>query len=193
MAKWIADLLLISVVSFVAYAILIGVERDQIAKLVIVVAVMMGLLTTMQSLTPVIQRWNERVNSIQNTADRVASIGQGSWEIPMKGEITQGYKGDLHHGIDIAAPEGTVVRSAREGDVSYVGWHDIYGNVIIIDHGKGMQSVYGHLSGLSVKVGWPVLAGGKIGSCGSTGKSTGPHLHFEIRKNGTCVDPMSYF
>ena len=192
MAKWIADLLLIAVVSFVAYSILIGVERDQIAKLVIVVAVMMGLLTTMQSLTPVIQRWNARIDSIQSTANRVASIGQGSWKSPMKGEVTQGYKGQAHHGIDIAAPEGTTVKATREGDVSYVGWHDIYGNVIIIDHGSGMQSVYGHLSGLSVKVGWPVLTGGTIGSCGSTGKSSGPHLHFEIRKNGTTVDPVNY-
>ena len=192
MGKWIADLLLIGVTSFVGYVILIGFERKQLANLIVMVAVMLGLLTTMQDLTPVIQRWSARVDSLQSTADRVAGIGQGSWEMPMKGQLTQGYKGDAHHGIDIGAAEGTRVNSAREGDVSYVGWHDIYGNMIIIDHGKGLQTVYAHLSGLSVKVGWPVLAGGKIGSCGSTGRSSGPHLHFEIRKNGTTVDPLPY-
>ncbi|MDP4158363.1 MAG: M23 family metallopeptidase [Bacillota bacterium] len=192
MAKWIVDLLLISVVSFVGYSILIGVQREQIARLVLMVAIMLGLLTTMRDLTPVIQRWNARIDSLQSTADRVASIGQGNWEMPMEGDISQGYKGELHHGIDIAAPIGTTVKCSREGDVSYVGWSDVYGNMIIVDHGKGLQSVYAHLSGLSVKVGWPVLAGGDIGSCGNTGRSSGPHLHFEIRKNGTCVDPASY-
>ena len=192
MGKWIADLLLIAVVSFVGYSILIGFERKQLANLVLMVAVMMGLLTTMESLTPVIERWSARVDSIQNTANRVASIGQRDWEMPMKGQITQGYRGEAHHGIDIAAPEGTTVKAAKEGDVSQVGWSDIYGNVIIIDHDDGSQSLYGHLSGLSVKVGWPVLAGGKIGTCGNTGRSSGPHLHFEIRKNGTTVDPMTF-
>lgn len=192
MAKLIADLLLITVVSAIGYVILIGFSREQIAKLVLMVAVMLGLLAIIQGLTPVIQRWSARVESLQNTADRVASIGQGQWEMPMKGGITQGYKGELHHGIDIGAPEGTTVKATREGDVSYVGWHDVYGNVVIIDHGKGMQSVYAHLKGIAVKPGWPVLAGKEIGSCGSTGRSNGPHLHFEIRKNGTCVDPMSY-
>jgi murein DD-endopeptidase MepM/ murein hydrolase activator NlpD len=192
MAKWIADLLLISVVSFVGYTILIGVERKQIANLVLMVAVMMGLLTTMKDLTPVIQRWNARVDSLQSTADRVSGIGQGNWKSPMKGELTQGYKGEAHHGIDIGAPIGTVVEAARKGQVKSIGWHDIYGNVVIVDHGEGMESLYAHLQGISVKAGYPVIAGDNIGSCGNTGKSTGPHLHFEIRKNGSCVNPMSY-
>ena len=192
MAKWIADLLLIAVVSFVGYSILIGFERKQIANLVLMVAVMLGLLATMQDLTPAIQRWNARIDSLQGTADRVASIGHGSWKMPMKGEISQDYKGDAHHGIDIAAPEGTPVSATGEGDVSKVGWSDIYGNVIVVEHGGGVESLYGHLGGLSVKVGYPVIAGTKIGACGNTGNSTGPHLHFEIRKNGTSVDPASY-
>jgi len=192
MSKWIADLLLIAVVSFVGYSILIGFERKQIANLVLMVAVMLGLLTTMQDLTPVIERWNARVDSLQNTADRVASMGRGNWLMPMKGELTQVFKGDAHHGIDIGAPEGTPVIATREGDVIKVGWSDIYGNVIIVDHRGGMESLYGHLSGLSVRVGYPVVAGAQIGSCGNTGRSSGPHLHFEIRKNGTSVDPASY-
>lgn len=192
MAKWIADILLISVGGFIGYSICIGVERKQNANMIAVVTIMTILLATMQDLTPVIQRWNARIDSLQNTADRVAGIGQGSWETPMKGEITQYYKGDAHHGIDIAAPEGTPVNSAKKGEVVKVGRSDIYGNVIIIDHGGGMESLYGHLSGLSVKVGYPVIAGTRIGSCGNTGNSKGPHLHFEIRKNGTTVDPLPY-
>ncbi|EGW36436.1 M23 family metallopeptidase [Desulfosporosinus sp. OT] len=192
MAKLIADLLLIGVITFVGYSILIGFERKQIANMVLVVSIMLGLLTAMNDLGPVIEKWNARLNSLQDTADRVANIGQGSWEMPMKGAITQNYDGITHHGIDIAAPEGTVVSSTRKGEVTSVGWSDVYGNVIVISHGRGMQSLYGHLSGLSVKVGYPVIAGAKIGTCGSTGNSTGPHLHFEIRKNGTCVDPSSY-
>lgn len=192
MAKWIADLLLITVISFVGYSILIGVERKQIANLVLMIAVMMGLLTTMQDLTPVIQRWNARIDSLQSTADRVAIIGQGSWKSPMRGEITQLYKGEAHHGIDIGAPIGTVVEAARKGQVTSIGWHDIYGNVVIVDHGEGMESLYAHLQGISVKVGYPVIAGDNIGTCGNTGKSSGPHLHFEIRKNGTCIDPLPY-
>jgi len=192
MAKLIADLLLIAVVTFVGYSILIGFERKQIANLVLMVAVMMGLLTTMQDLSPVINDWNNRVNSLQDTADKIANLGRGSWEMPMKGELSQLYKGADHHGIDIAASIGTPVLAARQGDVKSVGWSEIYGNMIIVDHGGGMESLYGHLSGIDVKVGYPVYAGQRIGSCGNTGNSTGPHLHFEIRKNGTSVDPASY-
>jgi murein DD-endopeptidase MepM/ murein hydrolase activator NlpD len=189
--KWIADILLIGVISFVAYCISIAVERKQIANMIIMVAVILALQATIEDITPVIERMNARIDSLQSTADRVANVGQ-SWDIPMKGVITQYYKGEAHHGIDIGAPEGTIVEATRKGEVSSVGWSDIYGNVIIVDHGSGMQSLYAHLSGLSVKAGYPVIAGTKIGNCGNTGKSTGPHLHFEIRKNGTTVDPMSY-
>lgn len=192
MAKLIADLLLIGVITFVGYSILIGFERKQIANMVLMVSVMLGLLAIMTDLAPVIQRWNARIDSLQDTADRVANIGQGSWQMPMKGVITQKYDGITHHGIDIAAPQGTPVISARKGEVVNVGWSDVYGNMVIIDHGGGAESLYGHLSGLYVKVGYPVIAGDKIGTCGSTGNSTGPHLHFEIRKNGTCVNPVSY-
>lgn len=193
MAKWIADILFIGVLSFIGYVICIAFERKQIANLVFAVATMMCLLATMEDLTPVIERWSARVDSLQNTAEQISNIsGNKSWEMPMEGVLTQGFKGAAHHGIDIGAAEGTVVEATRKGQVTSVGWNDIYGNVIIIDHGGGVQSLYGHLQGLSVKVGYPVIAGTRIGSCGNTGKSSGPHLHFEIRKNGTCIDPMSY-
>ena len=192
MAKWIMDLMMIGVISFVGYVILIAVERAQLAKLLIMVAVMMALSATMQDLTPVIEKWSARVDSLQSTVDKVSSVGQGKWEMPMKGELTQLYKGKDHHGIDLGAPIGTKVTAVREGEVKSVGWSDVYGNVVIVDH-DGVESLYAHLSGIDVKVGWPVIAGTKIGSCGSTGNSTGPHLHFEIRKNGQTVDPLPYF
>lgn len=185
-------MVLIGFAVLIGYCLLIGLENRNLAKLLLSVGVVLMLQATMEDLTPVLKRWSERVDSLQNTADRVVNIGQGSFESPMKGEITQLFKGNLHHGIDIGANEGTSVKASREGDVSYVGWHDIYGNMVIVDHGKGMQTVYAHLSGLSVKVGYPVLEGDQIGSCGNTGRSSGPHLHFEIRKNGTSLDPMSF-
>ena len=193
MAKWIMDLMMIGVISFVGYVILTAVDRTQLAKLLVMVAVMMALSATMLDLTPVIEKWSARVDSLQSTVDKVSNIGQGSWEMPMKGELTQPYKGKDHHGIDIGASIGTKVTAVREGEVKSVGWSDIYGNVVIVQHDGGAESLYGHLSGIDVKAGWPVIAGTKIGSCGSTGNSTGPHLHFEIRKNGQTIDPLPYF
>lgn len=192
MAKLIFDLLLVGVSSVVGYHICLAVKNERIANQIIVVAGMMMLLVLMQDLTPIIERWSARMDSWQNTADNIGNLGRGSWLTPMKGEITQPFKGEAHHGIDIAAPIGTPVEATRKGQVTRVEWNDIYGNMIVIDHGGGLESLYGHLSGISIKVGYPVIAGTKIGSCGNTGKSTGPHLHFEIRKNGICSDPMSY-
>jgi len=191
-ALWIFHILFIAVASFVAYVILIAVERKQLANLVAMVAIMLGLLTTMQDLTPTLKRLNARIDSIQGTVEKVSNIGQGNNELPMKGKITQYFNGIDHHGIDIAAPEGTPVTSYWKGDVSKVCWDDIYGNMVIVNHGNGVETLYGHMNGLSVKVGYPVVGGAKLGSCGSTGRSSGPHLHWEVRKEGVAVDPMKY-
>ena len=153
---------------------------------------MMGLLTTMQDLTPTLNKWSDKVDSIHDTANKIASIGNLSNNIPMKGEITQEFKGDKHHGIDIGAKEGTPVYAMWKGDVAKVEWNDIYGNVVIVNHGSGVETLYGHLSGINVKVGYPVIEGSRIGSCGSTGRSTGPHLHFEVRRGGIAVNPATY-
>ena len=193
MTKWIMDLMLIGVISLVGYVILVAIDRMQLAKLIVMVAVMMGLLATMQDLTPVLKGISDKVNSLQNSVDKIGNISQGSWQMPMKGEVSQIFKGKDHHGIDIAASLGTPVEATRKGEVKSVGWSDIYGNVVIVDHGGGMESLYGHLQGISVKVGYPTIAGTRIGTCGSTGNSTGPHLHFEIRKNGQAMDPLPYF
>ena len=98
----------------------------------------------------------------------------------------------LHTGEDIAASYGSPFRAARGGRVLYAGWQTAYGNTIIIDNGNGTTTLYGHASKLNVRAGQPVKAGQTIGKVGSTGWSTGPHLHFEVRKNGRPVNPTKY-
>jgi murein DD-endopeptidase MepM/ murein hydrolase activator NlpD len=122
--------------------------------------------------------------------------------MPVKGQITSGFgnrtdpiKGvHRHHdGMDIAAPEGTPIRSIRGGEVSFSGERGGYGNVAIVDHGNGLTTRYAHCRDLNVKTGDKVYPGTILGTVGSTGRSTGPHLHLEARRNGKAVDPESLF
>ena len=111
---------------------------------------------------------------------------------PLVGRITQRYSA-AHRAIDIAGPYGVTVYAAKAGRVVHVGWAPTgYGYTVIIDHGGGLRSLYGHLKGEWVHVGDRVRRGDIIGALGSTGNSSGPHLHFEIRKGGQRVDPMPY-
>jgi len=96
---------------------------------------------------------------------------------------------EKHNGLDLAAPIGTDVYPAREGRVVETGTDAVYGNYIIIAHDNKWVSLYGHLSSILVKPDTPVTKSSIIGKVGSTGQSTGPHLHFELRKNGTALDP----
>jgi murein DD-endopeptidase MepM/ murein hydrolase activator NlpD len=98
----------------------------------------------------------------------------------------------FHAGLDFAASYGSTIRAADSGTVIMAGWYGGYGNAVIIDHGKGITTLYGHSSQLFVSEGQTVQAGQAIAAVGSTGLSTGPHLHFEVRKDGTPVDPMNY-
>lgn len=97
---------------------------------------------------------------------------------------------DFHNGIDIGAPTGTDVLAARDGTVTSVGYSPVYGNYIFLSHAGGYETLYGHLSKTGVKTGDPVRTGMIIGLVGNTGRSTGPHLHFEIRKKGDTKDPL---
>ena len=98
-----------------------------------------------------------------------------------------------HTGLDIAAPSGTAIHAAASGTVTFSGWSTTgYGNCIIISHGNGIDTLYGHCSSLYVSVGQYVEQGETIGAVGSTGNSTGPHLHLEIRSNGTRLNPQYY-
>lgn len=94
-----------------------------------------------------------------------------------------------HAGVDLAADEGTPIAACQSGVVAFAGWLDGYGNAVIIDHGSGVVSVYGHNSELLVESGQPVSQGAIIALCGSTGNSTGPHCHWEVRINNHPVDP----
>jgi len=101
-------------------------------------------------------------------------------------------KKSTHTGIDIRAAMNTNIYATASGQVIKAGWNTAYGNMIIIDHGNGITSLYGHANKLCVKVGDTVKQGDIIMKAGSTGYSTGPHLHFEVRKNGTPQDPKNY-
>jgi murein DD-endopeptidase MepM/ murein hydrolase activator NlpD len=98
----------------------------------------------------------------------------------------------MHTGIDIAASSGTPVKAAASGEVLFAGWLRGYGQVIVLDHGGNLTTVYAHLSRISVKEGQRISAGYIIGNVGSTGVATGPHLHFEVRESGEARDPMRY-
>lgn len=98
----------------------------------------------------------------------------------------------FHAGLDFAASYGSKIRAADSGTVIFAGWYGGYGRAVIIDHGNGMTTLYGHTSELYVSEGQAVERGQAIAAVGSTGFSTGPHLHFEVRRNGTPVDPANY-
>jgi len=98
-----------------------------------------------------------------------------------------------HKGIDIAAPTGTPIYACGEGTVTKAGWSNGYGYLVVISHGNGVETYYGHCSKLFVTTGQKVSSGAKIANVGSTGRSTGPHLHLEIRKNGVQINPQTIF
>ena len=97
-----------------------------------------------------------------------------------------------HTGIDYAGNTGDAVVAADGGTVTFAGWNGSYGNMIKISHGNGLETCYAHLSSISVSYGQQIAQGATIGAVGNTGNSTGPHLHFEVRKNGTYQDPANY-
>jgi murein DD-endopeptidase MepM/ murein hydrolase activator NlpD len=109
-----------------------------------------------------------------------------------RGFIPEGGERGGHPGIDIAAATGTPVRAALEGVVMSAGWDDVYGNVIIIEHSDSLTTIYGHNEKIRVKEGAYVTKGQIIASVGSTGRSTAPHLHFEVLINDKPVDPKVY-
>jgi peptidoglycan hydrolase-like protein with peptidoglycan-binding domain len=115
---------------------------------------------------------------------------------PVRGPMGDGFGypgGRRHDGIDFPVPYGTPVGAAGRGTVVFAGWNSGgYGNLIVIQHRLGFQTWYAHLSGFSVSNGSAVAGGVRIGSVGSTGRSTGPHLHFEVRHNGVPINPLPY-
>lgn len=154
------------------------------------------------------QREIEAQREAERRAQGIAGVGPqagagapGALEWPVSGVITSpfGWRRspfggglEMHPGLDIAANMGTTVKAAAAGTIISAGWYGGYGNYILIDHGGGMATGYGHLSQIFVAAGQQVGKDQAIGAVGSTGASTGPHLHFEVRLNGKPTDPAAY-
>lgn len=114
----------------------------------------------------------------------LSTFGQRS--DPFSGE------GNFHSGVDIDAPSGTPVKASADGVVSHSDWGGSYGRLVVIDHGNGLQTYYAHLSRVDVIAGQEVRRGQIVGAAGSTGRSTGAHLHYEVRNGGTPVNPYGF-
>lgn len=130
-----------------------------------------------------------------NKTSNIASLGGLTLIRPVSGTISCrfGYRGSYYHtGLDIAAPGGTPIAAAASGTITYCGYHYSYGNLLIITHANGVQTYYAHCSRLYVGYGQTVSQGQTIAAVGSTGNSTGNHLHLEVRVNGVAQNPQNY-
>ena len=142
---------------------------------------------------------SEPVSAVVNKGTKAVALssrsGDGILNWPMSGKITSPYgtrSTGFHSGLDIGGVIGRGVYAAAGGKVVLSSWYYAYGNCILIDHGNGMKTRYAHLSAYKVKVGDTVERGQLIGLCGNTGRSTGPHLHFEVIVNGSTKNPINY-
>jgi len=138
------------------------------------------------------------IQSLQSGTTAGAGRVLSAFLMPLRGPVTSRFGlrrhpifrlRQFHQGLDIAAPRGSPVAAAFGGKVLFTGWYGGYGKLVILDHGQGLSSLYGHLSAILVKPGQTVARGEIVGRVGSTGYSTGPHLHYEIRQNGRPVNP----
>lgn len=128
-------------------------------------------------------------------AEPSRSLEKNLYAWPLQGEITSYYgwrKSGFHHGLDIAAAIGTPVKAADDGRICFVGTKEVYGQTVIIEHADMKQTLYAHLNSFNVKKGQKVLRGQVIGYVGVTGRTTGPHLHFGVMKDGETFDPLQY-
>lgn len=138
-----------------------------------------------------------KVTTSRKLSSKRASLGI-SLIRPISGTITSRFanqssiRGGAHTGLDIAAPSGTKIKAAASGKVVFAGYKGSYGNMIAVSHGNGVQTYYAHCSKLIAKKGQTVSQGQVIANVGSTGNSTGPHLHLEVRVNGVAYNPQNY-
>ena len=146
------------------------------------------------------EQLEKEIRAAQRRIAAPASSGSGSrpasgfiW--PVNGVLTSGFGqrwGRLHAGIDVGVGFGTSIASVASGTVVYSGWLGGYGNLVVVDHGNGLSTAYAHQQRIYAALGQQVSQGESLGEVGSTGNSTGPHLHFEVRINGLAVDPLGY-
>ncbi|WP_366921981.1 M23 family metallopeptidase [Metallumcola ferriviriculae] len=176
-----------------------GVEGKQ--NVTYDIAMLNGLESTMNVVnTQVLEEPVTRIVRV-GTKQTVSRGGQRNYGVVQGRRVSSGYgwrthpitgRRSFHDGLDIAARYGTGAFAYAEGKVTFAGWGGGYGRVIYIDHGNGLQTRYAHLSKINVRVGERVDTGEKIGAVGSTGNSTGSHLHFEVRQNGSTRNPWNY-
>jgi len=150
---------------------------------------------------PILHRDNGQVLEIEKMARTMDQLATKPSIWPTSGEVTSGFGwrnspmgggGELHPGIDIANSMGAPVVAAADGVVVQSGAAGGYGNMVQIDHGNGISTIYGHNSRIIVSAGQSVRKGQVVSYVGSTGKSTGPHLHYEVRVNGNAVNPIGF-
>ncbi len=203
-----------SVVTYLLYAIKVGDEQPQYvstleeAKQVVeelknefegildlkigVEEVFTSDLENIQSIDMSVAKVNLDTEIISNCDSAINGIILSK---PISGIVTYRFGprwGRTHKGIDIAANTGTPIHPCSDGTVTFTGWYGGYGNLIIVDHGNGVQTYYGHCSKICVSTGQEVTRDTIIGLVGSTGNSTGPHLHLEILKDGVVQNPQNY-
>jgi len=142
-----------------------------------------------------------RVNALLGRLDEInlyrLAVDRAPLDFPVKAgyRFTSGYgprNGRMHEGIDLASPHGTGIHTTADGVVTFAGWLSGYGKLVKIRHSLGYETRYGHMSRIRVKVGQRVSRGDRIGDMGNTGRSTGTHLHYEVRVGGKAVNPMTY-
>lgn len=142
---------------------------------------------------PPLRSDTSRQGMIEDTIDPTLGLID-VWPLTTAGFITRSLSDgrSRHPGLDIAVPKNSYIRAAGAGLVRAAGIDDVYGQFVVVDHGEGLESVYGHASRLFVTAGDRVRSGDVIALSGSTGRSTAPHLHFEVRRDGKAVDPLSF-
>lgn len=157
-----------------------------------------------------LQEWEEesreiaallrRLQSARRNLPRPIPAWTGPFIRPVSGPVVSGFgyrvhpilrRVKFHYGVDISAPSGTPIRAAADGVVVFAGWRRAYGNTVIVDHGNGLATLYAHCSRILVSEGEVVKQGQVIALVGSTGLSTGPHLHFEVRRDGEPINPLA--
>ncbi|MBJ95681.1 MAG: peptidase M23 [Rickettsiales bacterium] len=147
-------------------------------------------------------REEESLQEVRGYLEDRSSLQRANPSIwPVRGWLTSGYgwrrnpvlrTRQLHTGLDIAAPRGTPVMAPADGHVVFAGYHSAFGNMVVIDHGYGITTKYAHTSHILVEVGDRVFRGDMIAKVGNTGRSTGPHLHYEVHRDGRPLNPMRF-